>query len=127
MNTAGLRGYAPEFARVIDGWAYVDLHSDRNCTLAALRQRLNIPAAGSLAAAKGYDLGRIVAEGLARAPERTREGVKEGLEQVKWLPAAEGEEGTLLGFGKYDRGALHGRYLVMRQWRDGRSIELSVS
>jgi len=42
---------------------------------------------------------------------------------VKWLPAAEGEEGTLLGFGIHDRGALYGRYLVVRQWLDGASVE----
>ena len=124
MNTAGLRGYAPEFARLVDGWVYVDMHSDRNTTLAALCQRQGISQPKSLAAAKGYDLGRLVAEGLARACERTREGVKEGLEQVKWLPAAEGHEGTLLGFGRYDRGALHGQYLVLRQWLDGQSVEL---
>jgi hypothetical protein len=45
------------------------------------------------------------------------------LEQVKWLPAAEGEEGTLLGFGVQDRGALHGRFLVVRQWSGGKSVE----
>ncbi len=126
MNTAGIRGYVPEYARIIDGWTYVDMHSGRNATLAALRQRLGIAPARSLAAAKGYDLGRLVAEGLARAPERTRDGVKDGLEQVKWLPAAEGHEGTLLGFGKFDRGALHGRYLVMRQWLDGHSVEVAT-
>lgn len=124
MNTAGIRGYAPEFARAIDGWIYVDMHSDGNTTLAALRQRLHVPQTKSLAAAKGYDLGRLVAEGLARAPELTRDGVKAGLEQVKWLSAAEGYEGTLLGFGIQDRGALHGRYLVLRQWLDGHSVEV---
>lgn len=126
MNTAGLRGYAPEFARIIDGWVYVDMHSDHNATLAALRRRLHVAPVNSLAAAKGYDIGRLVAEGLARAPERTRGGIKEGLEQVKWLPAAEGHEGTLLGFGNYDRGALHGRYLVLRRWLNGRSIEVET-
>lgn len=126
MNTAGLRGYAPDFARVIDRWVYVDMHSDGNTTLAALRQRLGLSLASSCAAAKGYDLGRLVAEALARAPERTRRGVKEGLEQVKWLAAAEGYEGTLLGFGNRDRGALHGRYLVLRQWLDARSVEVSA-
>ena len=40
------------------------------------------------------------------------------------LPAAEGTEGTTLGFGIQDRGALHGRYLVVRQWLGGRSVEL---
>jgi len=38
--------------------------------------------------------------------------------------AAEGHEGTSLGFGKWERGALKGRYLVLRQWRDTVSIEL---
>ncbi len=127
MNTAGLRGYAPEYARSIDGWWYVDMHSESNTTLTALRQRLNIPPQRALAAAKGHDLGRLVAESLARAPEYTCEGIKIGLELVKWLPAAEGHEGTLLGFGKYDRGALHGRYLVMRKWQDGKSVEATVN
>lgn len=126
MNTAGLRGYAPDYARVIDGWTYVDMHSDHNRTLAALRERHDIPPARALAAAKGHDLGRLIAEGLARAPELTREGVRQGLEKIKWLPAAEGEEGTLLGFGPQDRGALHGRYLVLRQWRDGLSVQISA-
>jgi ABC-type branched-subunit amino acid transport system substrate-binding protein len=119
MNTAGMRGYAPDYGRDIDGWMYVDLHADDNLTLVALRRRLKLPAAQSLAAAKGYDLGRLVAEGLARATECSREGIRQGLERIKYLPAATGHEGTLLGFGVWDRGALHGRYLVMRQWRDG--------
>jgi ABC-type branched-subunit amino acid transport system substrate-binding protein len=124
MNTAGIRGHYGDFASVIDGWIYVDMYSDENRTLAGLRERFDIPPARSLAAANGYDLGRLVAEGLARAPERTRDGVVEGLEQIKWLPAAEGQEGTTLGFGIRDRGALHGRYLVLRQWRDGVSVEV---
>ncbi|HEX7853579.1 MAG TPA: ABC transporter substrate-binding protein [Sphingobium sp.] len=124
MNTAGLRGYHGDFARIVEGWAYVDMHSDGNRTLGGLRERLSVPPERALAAAKGHDLGRLLAEGLAHAPELTRAGVREGLERVKWLPAAEGLEGTLLGFGKQDRGALHGRYLVMRQWIGGRSIEM---
>jgi branched-chain amino acid transport system substrate-binding protein len=28
MNTAGIRGHDPEYARVIDGWVYVDMHSE---------------------------------------------------------------------------------------------------
>jgi ABC-type branched-subunit amino acid transport system substrate-binding protein len=124
MNTAGMRGYSPDFAEAIDGWTYIDMHSDGNRTLADLRQRLNLGRESGAGPAYGYDMGRLVAEGFARAPERTREGVKEGLEQVKWLPAAEGYEGTTLGFGHRDRGALHGRYLVVRQWRDQSSIEV---
>ncbi|MBW8753495.1 MAG: ABC transporter substrate-binding protein [Sphingomonadales bacterium] len=124
MNTAGLRGYHGDFAQVCDGWTYIDMHSDGNRTLNALRERMQVPPAAAVWAAKGYDLGRLVAEGLARAEDFTREDVKTGLEQVKWLPAAEGEEGTLLGFGIQDRGALHGRYLVLRQWVGGRTVEV---
>lgn len=124
MNTAGIRGYAPEFAALIDGWVYVDLHSDGNNVLNDLARRLGLTGREKLAAAKGYDLGRLVAEGLARAPAWNRDGVRRGLERVKWLPAAEGHEGTQLGFGHCDRGALHGRYLVLRQWRDGDTIEV---
>jgi len=126
MNTAGLRGYHGDFARVCDGWFYVDMHSDGNRTLQALLERLGRPRQQALSAAKGHDLGRLVAEGLARGADFSREGVRLGLEQVKWLPAAEGYDGTLLGFGIQDRGALHGRYLVVRQWLAGETREVAL-
>ncbi|MBB4856842.1 ABC-type branched-subunit amino acid transport system substrate-binding protein [Novosphingobium chloroacetimidivorans] len=125
MNTAGLRGYHGDFAQVCDGWTYVDMHSDANRTLQALLKEQALPPHQALAAARGHDLGRLVAEGIARARDFSREGLRVGLEQVKWLPAAEGEEGTLLGFGIQDRGALHGRYLVLRQWLGGKSVEVA--
>ena len=120
MNTAGIRGAHGDFAKAIDGWTYIDMWSDANRTLALLRTAH--PGERPMSIAVGHDMGRLVAEALARAPELTREGVRQGLEQVKWLPAAEGHEGTLLGFGIQDRGALHGRYLVLRQWREGASV-----
>lgn len=124
MNTAGIRGMQPGFAEQIDGWIYVDMYSDQNQTLAAKCAELGTPKSQALSVAKGYDFGRLVAEGLARSRAFTREGVRLGLEQIKWLPAAEGMEGTTLGFGIQDRGALHGRYLVLRQWLDGVSVEV---
>ena len=124
MNTAGIRGMDPQFAAKIDQWIYVDMYSDGNLTLAAKCKELGAAPHETLSVAKGHDFGRLVAEGLARSLEFTRDGVKTGLEQVKWLPAAEGMEGTTLGFGIQDRGALHGRYLVLRQWLGGKSIEV---
>jgi len=125
MNTAGLRGYDPEYAREIDGWVYVDMVADDNPVLAGMLERVGMDAVPGLFAAVGYDLGMLVAEGLARAPELTREGVRDGLELVKLVPSAEGRAGTTLGFGHWDRGALHGPYLVLRQWRDAKSFEIS--
>jgi ABC-type branched-subunit amino acid transport system substrate-binding protein len=124
MNTCGMRGYAPDFGEVIDGWVYVDMHSDHNTTLSGFRTRLGISPSLGARPAYAYDMGRLVGESLARAPERTREGVKAGLESIKWLPAAEGHDGTLLGFGNRDRGGLHGRYLVLRRWQGGKSVEV---
>jgi hypothetical protein len=69
-------------------------------------------------------MGQLVAEAVARAPELNRAGMREGLQLIKMVPAAEGYDGTMLGFGRFDRGALKGRYLVLRQWRDGRTVEL---
>jgi branched-chain amino acid transport system substrate-binding protein len=125
MNTAGLRGYDPDFARSIEGWVYVDMVADDNPVLPGVLQRLGVDSVPGLFAAVGYDLGVLVAEGLARAPELTREGVRDGLELVKFIPAAEGRAGTMLGFGHHDRGALHGSYMVLRQWRDTKSHELA--
>jgi branched-chain amino acid transport system substrate-binding protein len=122
MNTAGLRGYLPSFAEQIDGWTYVDMVSDDNRVFAALKER--DPSGFAVGLAYGYDLGQVLAEGLARATETTRRGVREGLENVKWIPAAEGYDGTMLSLGHFDRGALHGRYLVMRQWQGTRSVQV---
>ena len=120
-------GHTPGVAADIDGWTYVDVFSDANRGLASVRDRLGPDYARGPAAAYAYDLGRLAAEGLSRAPELTRAGVREGLELVKWLPAAEGLEGTQLSFGPYDHGALHGRYLVMRRWVDGESVEVAAA
>jgi hypothetical protein len=54
----------------------------------------------------------------------TREGIRDGLERVKQLPASSGMEGTTMGFGHYDHGALKGRYLVLRRWENGKTVQV---
>jgi ABC-type branched-subunit amino acid transport system substrate-binding protein len=125
LNTAGIFGYAPEIGRLYDSWHYVDMYADDNRTLTAALERPGLPQAHRFHVAARTDLGRLSAEAIARASDPTRDGIKEGLERIKCLPAAEGHEGTVLSFGKYDRGALHGRYLVMRAWREGQSVQVN--
>jgi ABC-type branched-subunit amino acid transport system substrate-binding protein len=126
-NSALMFGYARKDWRADwEGWTYVDTVADGNAERQALRERSPASAAGPVGVA-AYDIGRLLAAGLARAPHLTRAGVKEGLEQVKRLPAASGLDGTTMGFGCWDRGALEGDYLVLRQWRDGRTVELTAA
>lgn len=112
------------WARDWEGWTYVDTFSERNPRFAALRR--TAAAAGRAAGpgeAGAYDMGRLLGEALARAPEPTPVGLRAGLERAKALPTATGRPGTSMGFGNWDRGALKGPYLVLRRWRDGRSVE----
>jgi hypothetical protein len=52
-------------------------------------------------------------------------GVRDGLERVKWLPAATGSAGSMLNLGKWQRRAWFGpQYLVMRQVTDGPTAEV---
>jgi len=124
-NSALMFGYARRDWRAgWEGWVYVDTVSDDNRTRAALRQRSPRSAAGPIGVA-GYDMGRLVAESVARAAHLTRTGIKEALERVKQLPASSGMDGTTMGFGHYDHGALKGRYLVLRKWQDGKSVQVA--
>jgi branched-chain amino acid transport system substrate-binding protein len=123
-NSALMFGYARKDWRAgWEGWTYVDTVSDGNLRRRALKERSPRSAAGPVGVA-AYDIGRLVAEGLARATHLTGPGVKEGLEEVKRLPAASGYEGTTMGFGAWDHAALKGGYLVLRQWKDGKTVEL---
>ena len=124
-NSALMYGHADAaWARDWEGWTYVDTYSETNPRWVAVAAAA--AGAGRSAGpgdAAGYDMGRLLAEGIARAPELTSAGIRAGLERVKALPAATGRAGTLMGFGNWDRGALKGEYLVLREWRGGTSVE----
>jgi ABC-type branched-subunit amino acid transport system substrate-binding protein len=123
-NSSLMFGYArPEWREAWEGWVYVDNLSDDNRVRAALRERSKRAAAGPIGVA-AYDLGRLVGEAVARSAHLTRDGMKEGLERVKRLPAASGTDGTIMGFGAWDHAALKGTYLVLRQWQGGRSVQV---
>lgn len=123
-NSALMFAYAArEWRSKWDGWLYVDTLSDHN----TMRQKLAVKsrrcAAGPIGVA-AFDIGRLVGEAVSRAAHLTRHGVRDSLESVKQLPAASGLEGTTMGFGNWDHGALKGSYLVLRSWRDGKTVEV---
>jgi branched-chain amino acid transport system substrate-binding protein len=106
-----------------EGWVYVDGVSDENGARARLAAEAPKTARGPVGVA-AYDIGRLLAEGVARSTHLTRTGLKDGLERVKRIPAATGMDGTTMGFGHWDHGALKGRYLVLRRWQDGKSVQV---
>jgi len=123
-NSALMFGYARKDWRAgWEDWVYVDSVADDNAARARLHERSARTAAGPIGVA-AYDMGRLVGEALSRAAHLTRDGVRDGLERVKQLPAASGMDGTTMGFGNYDHGALKGRYLVLRRWHDGRTLQV---
>jgi len=123
-NSALMFGYARKDWRAgFEDWTYVDTISDSNKRRQALKQIAPRTAAGPVAVA-AYDIGRLVAEALARAVHLTGPGLKEALEDLRRLPAASGYEGTTMGFGCYDHAALKPNSLVLRAWRGGKTVEL---
>jgi len=126
-NSALMFGYAqPDWRDGWAGWEYLDGVADDNTVRAALREKSKRTAAGPIGCA-AYDMGRLTGEAVARAHHLTRVGLKEGLERVKQLPAASGVDGTTMGFGHYDHAALKGGYLVLREWRDGKTVQVTTS
>ncbi|MCH2173488.1 ABC transporter substrate-binding protein [Myxococcota bacterium] len=123
-NTCGLFGWAdPSAARGFDGWLYLDMISERNPHYLRLLERSGATTESGPGIAYQYELYHLMVEALARAPELTRAGVREGFERIKPIPSVLGEPGTYAGFGHFERGALKGPYLVLRRWTDGRSVE----
>jgi ABC-type branched-subunit amino acid transport system substrate-binding protein len=126
-NSALMFGYArPDWRDGYRGWEYLDAIADDNVMRARLREQNAAIAAGPVSCAM-YDIGRLVGEALARAEHLTRDGLREALERVKQLPATCGREGTTMSFGVWDHAALKGEYLVLREWRDGKTVQVDVT
>jgi len=121
-NSALMFGHGnPDWRADFEGWTYIDAFDEENPVRERLHAKLGVPL-DEPGPAYTYDMGRLIALGVAHAPSLTRDGMREGLERVKQVPAALGEPGTVMGFGRWKHCALEGGYLVLRQWAGGRSV-----
>lgn len=114
----------PMPAELLEGWVGVDLPHEGNPVFTGFMERYVARFGGdrpfNCYPAHFYDIGRVLAEGIARARPVTPAGLKRGLEQVRMVPAAMGGPGTVLGFAPYDhRGYKGPDYLVLRGVKDG--------
>ncbi|HKY89532.1 MAG TPA: ABC transporter substrate-binding protein, partial [Nevskiaceae bacterium] len=115
----------PKHHPLLEGWVGVDQTHEANAHWAAARERFAARHEGRKPfhcyAALGYDMAHVIALALARADEKTSEGVKRALETIRLLPAVSGGPGTVISFGPHDRRGLKGAdYLVLRTIRNGK-------
>jgi branched-chain amino acid transport system substrate-binding protein len=123
-NSALMFGYArPDWRSGFEDWVYIDTISDGNPVREALKEKSRMHTASPIGVA-AYDIGRLLGEAIAQCEHLTRAGIADGLRRVKQLPATSGYEGTLIGFGVMEHAALKGHYLVLREWKDGRSAQV---
>ena len=126
MTTAFQFCYAkPEWMAALEGWVGVDQICEDNPLLAPMLDRF-AAATGTrrehTVIALAYDTARLVAEGLARAPLLTPDGVRQGLERVRMLPAVNGGPRTHMSLGPFDHKAYKGDWLVLRKVVGGRTV-----
>ena len=108
-----------------EGWTGVDQYDERNPTFIAMLDRFAARYDGRRPmhcyTAQGYDMGNVVAHGLALAKPLTRDGLRLGLEKVRRLPAAVAGAGNVISFGPYDHRGYKGDYITLRRVRDGKN------
>ncbi|MGV0872528.1 ABC transporter substrate-binding protein [Mycolicibacterium sp. XJ879] len=108
-----------EWMRQLRGWIGLDSYDERNIVGQAFLDRFEARYGRRPAHSMPglcHDVATVIARGLAAARPLTGEGVKEGIEQVKLVPAASGAPGTFLRFGRCIRqGWLGSDYLIARR------------
>ncbi len=122
-----IEGLAPYVGLIdnFEGWVGVDQFDERNVTFTSMLDRFEKRFGRRPVhcyTAQGYDMGNVVAHGLARAKPHSREGLRRGLETIRRLDAAAGGPGNHISFGPYDHRGYKGDYIVMRQIRDGQNV-----
>jgi len=112
------------WAEGLEGWHGVDqLGEDgANPNYEAMLQRFDARfgrISRNVVVALSYDTARAAIHGLGNARIATPEEVKAGLEQIKWMPCANGGPGCYLTFAEYDHRGYKGDFLTIRELRDG--------
>ncbi len=112
------------WAEGLEGWHGVDqLGEDgANPNYEAMLQRFEARfgrLSRNVVVALSYDTARAAIAGIGNARIATPEEVKAGLEQIKWMPCANGGPGCYLTFAEYDHRGYKGDFLTIRELRGG--------
>ena len=124
-NSALMFGYArPDWRDGYAGWEYIDTIADDNQRARGAARSSRRARRAARSAAPPTTWAACSARQSRSRDHLTRAGIADGLRRVKQLPATSGYEGTLMGFGMWEHAALKGHYLVLREWKDGRSVQV---
>jgi ABC-type branched-subunit amino acid transport system substrate-binding protein len=112
------------WAEGLEGWHGVDqLGEDgANPNYNAMIERKEARfgrSTGNVVVALSYDTARAAMAGIANARIPEPRWVKDGLEEVRWMPCTNGGPATYIQFGPHDRHGYKGDFLTIRELRDG--------
>ena len=108
-----------------EGWVGVDQFDERNLAFTSMLDRFEKRFGRRPVhcyTAQGYDMGNVVAHGLATAKPHSREGLRRSLETIRRLDATVGGPGNHISFAPYDHRGYKGDYITMRQVRGGQNV-----
>ena len=112
------------WAEGLEGWHGVDQLGEDGTSpnYEAMLQRFEARfgrVSRNVVVALSYDTARAAIHGIGNARIATPEEVKVGLEQIKWMPCANGGPGCYLTFAEYDHRGYKGDFLTIRELRGG--------
>lgn len=122
-----IEGLAP-YTGLIDnfeGWVGVDQFDERNHVFTDMLDRFEKRYGRRPVhcyTAQGYDMGNVVAHGLATAKPHSRDGLRRSLETLRRLDAAAGGPGNHISFARYDHRGYKGQFIVMRKVVGGKNV-----
>jgi branched-chain amino acid transport system substrate-binding protein len=109
-----------------EGWVGIDQFDPTNPLVRSFHQRFtdryehDPPFWPNAIPVLAYDTARVLVEGLARAPIMSGEGVKAGLERIRFLPSTTGGPHTHIACSPYEHGMFRGDWLLYGRVRDGK-------
>ncbi|MGE0387548.1 MAG: ABC transporter substrate-binding protein [Gammaproteobacteria bacterium] len=115
--------------RDLEGWTGLDQIHEGNPTFQGMLDKFQARYGRRpfhVYTALGFDHGMVIADTLSRAKPPSPKGFKEALERLRMRPACVGGPDTIISFGAFDNRGYKGRYITVRDIRNGKEALVDV-
>jgi hypothetical protein len=108
-----------------EGWVGIDQFDPGNPLVQGFHRRFTAqhgqdpPLWPNAIPVLAYDTARVLVEGLIRAPILSGEGLKAGLERIRFMPSATGGPRTHIACSPHEHGMFRGDWLLYGRVRNG--------